>query len=144
MFPQNNQEAINFYAAAQIKSINTKLIDPKYAIINSQNLIGIGMIDDGLKYLEVIHKNDPKNLDALNVMASAYEAQNNITEAIKYREKLIKLNQWSAPTYLALAKNYKSQGDIIKCKDTINKLLSFATGVNSQAIVEESLQVLNS
>jgi len=99
MFPQNNQEAINFYAAAQIKSINTKLIDPKYAIINSQNLIGIGMIDDGLKYLEVIHKNDPKNLDALNVMASAYEAQNNITEAIKYREKLIKRKQWSAPTY---------------------------------------------
>ncbi len=32
---------------------------------------------------------------------------------------------------------------MIKCKDTINKLLSFATGVNSQFIVEEALQVLN-
>jgi hypothetical protein len=32
---------------------------------------------------------------------------------------------------------------VIKCKDTINKLLSFATGVNSKAIVEEAQQVLN-
>jgi len=143
ILPQNNQKALDFYAAAQVRSINTKLIDPKYAIINAQNLIGVGLVDEGIKYLEVIHKNDPRNLDALNVLANAYEAKNKIQEAIKYREKLIKLNQWSAPTYLALAKNYKSQGDIINCKDTINKLLSFATGVNSQFIVEEALKVLS-
>jgi tetratricopeptide (TPR) repeat protein len=140
---QNDQKALEYFAAAQVRSINTKLIDPKYAIINAQNLIGVGLVDEGIKYLEVIHKNDPRNLDALNVLAQAYESKNKIQEAIKYREKLITLNQWSAPTYLSLAKNYKSQGDVIKCKDTINKLLSFATGVNSKAIVEEAQQVLN-
>jgi len=44
-----------------------------------------------------------------------------------YREKISELDPWNAANYLDLGKNYKSQGDSIKSKAMLDKILSFAS-----------------
>jgi tetratricopeptide (TPR) repeat protein len=92
--------------------------------------------------LKKIHSYDPRNLDAITVLAAYYESISDIPEAILYREKIIQLNQWSAPTYLFLGRNYKSQGNFEKSEEMFKKLLSFATGVNGEPIAEQAREEL--
>ena len=53
---------------------------------------------------------------------------NKISEAIRYRDKISNLDPWNAANYLALGKDYKAQGDLIKTKEMLDKILSFASG----------------
>ena len=62
------------------------------------------------------------------MLVRTYEQTNRIPEAITYREKISKIDPWNAANYLALGKAYKSQGDLVKAKEMLNKILSFASG----------------
>ena len=136
------QEQLNFFKDSQLRAIQSELVDPKYAVICSQYLFDVGFGQDALKSLEKIHLKDPRNLDAIMGLAIVSEKLNNTSDAIKYQEKIIKLNPWSAPTYLQLAKNYKKIGNFAESKKLVTKLLSFATGVNSKSIIEEAKKEL--
>jgi tetratricopeptide (TPR) repeat protein len=91
------------------------------------NLFLAGFTDDGRAVIKRIHANDPRNLDAINSLAITSEQLNLIPDGIFYREKMAKLDPWNAANYLALGKDYKSQGDLVKSKMMLDKILSFAS-----------------
>jgi tetratricopeptide (TPR) repeat protein len=92
------------------------------------NLAQSGFIEEGLVEVLKIHTENPRNLDALNILVGIYEQTNRIPEAIIYREKISQIDPWNADNYLLLGKNYKAQGDLIKTKAMLDKILSFAAG----------------
>jgi len=115
------------YKELQIRAVSSKLIDPNYALRSGVNLFLAGFTDDGRAVIKRIHANDPRNLDAINSLAITSEQLNLIPDGIFYREKMAKLDPWNAANYLALGKDYKSQGDLVKSKMMLDKILSFAS-----------------
>jgi O-antigen ligase len=118
----------DIYKEQNLKTINTFLNDPTYKLTAAMNLAQSGFIEEGLAAVKEINTENPRNLDALNVLVRTYEQTNRIPEAITYREKISKIDPWNAANYLALGKAYKSQGDLVKAKEMLNKILSFASG----------------
>jgi O-antigen ligase len=114
------------FKSAQMKVINTPLIDPSYSLSSAMLLIQGGFIEEGLATFRKIHSNDPRNLDAINGLALINEELNNVPQAISYRLKMSKLDPFNAVNYLELGKLYSSQGDLIKSKAMLDKILSFA------------------
>jgi hypothetical protein len=51
---------------------------------------------------------------------------------------MAKLDPWNAVNYLALGKDYKAQGDLVKSKEMLDKILSFSTGNIGSPIAEQA------
>jgi len=127
----------------QIKASNTTLIDPNYALMSGFGLVKSGFTEDGIAVLKRIHVSDPKNIEVIIALAITYEALNQIPDAIIYREKIAILDKWNAVNYLQLGKNYKAQGDLIKSKEMLEKILSFSTGVVGSPVAEQAKNELS-
>ena len=125
-FNLQDQTTQSIFLAIQDKAIETKLNDPGYILSCALNLAQAGYLEKSLLALEKIHSRDPRNLDALNALAAISEQLNKPNEAIVYRLKISKLDPWNAVNYLALGKVYKVQGDIVKSKAMLDKIVSFA------------------
>jgi len=137
-FNKQDQAAISAFRDLQIKVIKSPLIDQTYALRAAQNLIQYGLTEDGLTALERIHEKDPRNLDAINFLALTFENYNQIDKAIIYREKIVVLNPWDAPNYLALGRDYQKIGNLPKSQEMLTKILSFSVGVNGGPIAEQA------
>jgi tetratricopeptide (TPR) repeat protein len=109
----------------------------------AQNLIQYGLTEDGLTVLESIYKKDPRNLDAINFLALTFENYNQIDKAIIYREKMAVLNPWNAINYLALGRDYKKMGNLLKSQEMLTKILSFSNGVNGSPVAEQAKKELS-
>jgi O-antigen ligase len=127
-FDLQNQSIRAIYRELNLTTINTPLNDPTYKLTAAMNLAQSGFIEEGLKEVIKVHTENPRNLDALNILVRTYEQINRIPEAIMYREKISQIDPWNADNYLSLGKNYKAQGDLIKTKAMLDKILSFASG----------------
>jgi hypothetical protein len=125
----NLQDPISrsYFRELQLKTINTPLNDPTYSLFAASRLIQGGYVDDGLLEAKKIYLQNPRNLDALLLLALTSEQLNDFPEAISYREKIAQLDPWNAKNYLALGKYYKQQGDLDKSKEMLEKILSFAS-----------------
>lgn len=122
----------------ELKAINSTLNDPTYVLSCAMYMIQVGFIDDGFLVVEKIYANDPRNSDAINALAVVSEQMNRIPDAISYREKLVKLDPWNAVNYLGLGRNYKSQGDLVKTREMLDKILSFSNGAIGGPIAEQA------
>ena len=127
-FDLQTQAGRAVYKEFNLRTINTYLNDPTYKLTAAMNLAQSGFIEEGLTEVLKIHTENPRNLDALNILVRTYEQTNRIPEAIIYREKISQVDLWNADNYLSLGKNYKAQGDLIKTKAMLEKILSFAAG----------------
>jgi O-antigen ligase len=143
-FNLQDQTTRMIFKDLQIKASNTLLNDPQYSLSCGMYLIQNGFMDEGLNIVKKIHAEDPRNLDAVNALALTYEILNNIPEAIIYREKMAKLDQWNAVNYLSLGKDYKTNGDLAKSKEMLDKILSFAKGPNADPVVAQAKAALGS
>lgn len=135
--PQD-QKTLAVYKELQVQAISTAFIDPNYALKSANGLILTGFTEEGMVVFQKIHKLDPRNIDAIITLAWVHEKNGKISDAILYREKLASLDQWNAVNYLMLGKDYKLQGDLIKSREMLDKILSFATGVNGGPIAEQA------
>ena len=137
-FDLQTQANKDIYKELNLKTINTFLNDPTYKLTAAMNLVQSGFIEEGLAAVKEINTENPRNLDALNVLVRTYEQTNRISEAIIYREKISQIDPWNAANYLALGKAYKSQGDLTKSKEMLDKILFFASGkeVAAQAKID--------
>jgi len=125
----------------QFTVINSPLADPSYKLNSALLLVQSGFTDEGIVGAKKILVHDPRNLDAINGLALTSEQLNKIPDAIAYREKMAKLDPWNAVNYLALGKDYKTQGDLVKSKEMLDKILSFAS---NNPIAEQSKTELDS
>jgi len=125
-FDLQNQSVRAIYKELNLTTINTPLNDPTYKLTAAMNLVQSGFVEEGLTEVLKIHSENPRNLDALLVLARTYEQTNIIPEAIIYREKISQIDPWNADNFLSLGKLYKAQGDSLKTKAMLDKILSFA------------------
>jgi len=125
----------------QFTVVNSPLTDPSYKLNSALQLVQSGFANEGIVVAERILVHDPRNLDAINGLALTSEQLNRIPDAISYREQMAKLDPWNAVNYLALGKNYKNQGDLVKSKEMLDKILSFASNdpIAEQAKTELAL-----
>jgi tetratricopeptide (TPR) repeat protein len=137
-----DQASVEAFKDLQMKAVNTPLIEYSYALGCGFSLVRAELTEDGINVFKRIHLADPRNLDAINSLVLTYEAYNRIPEAIIYRKKMASLDPWNAVNYLALAKDYKSQGDIVNSKMMIDKILTFATGIEGGPIAEQAKKEL--
>jgi len=142
IYDLKNLESREIYREINLKTIKTPLIDPSYALGASLNLIRNGYVEEGIQAASSIQFKDPRNLKALNILAMTSESIGKIPNAVSYREKIIKLNPWDAFNYLALGKDYKLLGNTEKSKEMLEKILSFASGVNGGPIAEQAKKEL--
>jgi tetratricopeptide (TPR) repeat protein len=127
----------------QLKSIDSVLNDPSYSLESAKSLVENGYVDEGVEAIKKLHVNDPRYQDAIAALALIYEKYNQIPVAIEYRLKIAKLDPWNALNYLQLGIDYKVQGDLIKSKEMLEKILSFSTGVVGGPISEEAKKELS-
>jgi len=127
-FDLQNQAVRDVYKELNLRTINTPLNDPTYKLTAAMNLAQIGFIEEGLTEVIKIHTENPRDLNSLNVLVETYEQTNRISEAVIYREKISQFDPWNADNYLSLGKLYKVQGNSLKTKAMLDKILSFAAG----------------
>jgi tetratricopeptide (TPR) repeat protein len=120
----NLQESIQFQAN-KVNSIF--LIDPYYRFLTVNPLMTAGFEAEGLQILTNSHLSNPRNADYLESLARFYENKQSFDQAIKYREKIHKLDPWNAENILLLGLNYKSSNKIQEMELCLDKILSFAS-----------------
>ncbi len=116
-----------YFKDLQLKVINTPLNDPTYKLFAASRLIQSGFVDVGLQEIYIILADNPRNQDALNLLALTFEQLGNIPKAIEFREKIVLLDPWNAENYLALGIDYKKQDNLVKSDALLSKILSFAS-----------------
>jgi O-antigen ligase len=116
-----------YFKDLQLKVINTPLNDLSYKLFAASRLIQGGLVDEGLAEVKKIYLKDPRNLDTLMLFALTFEQLNNLPKAIEYREKIVQFDPWNASNYLALGRDYKLQGNLVKSNAMLDKILSFAS-----------------
>jgi O-antigen ligase len=126
VFNLQDETSKSIFRDVQTKTINTPLIDPAYSLTSAVNLFRGGFVEEGLTEVRELYESDPRNQDALNVLATVSENFNQTQEAITYRRSMIKLDPWNAENYFALGKNYKAIGDQDNVKAMLDMILSFA------------------
>jgi O-antigen ligase len=126
-FDKNNATLQAVFKDAQLKVINDPLNDPTYKLRSAMALVSNGFLDQGLPVVKKIYADNPRNMDALNALILISEQLNQIPDAINYREQMAKLDPWNAVNYLGLGKDYKAQGNLVKSKAMLDKILSFAS-----------------
>ena len=138
----NSQSDREAYRMLQLKSIDSVLNDPSYSLESAKSLVDNGYVDEGVEAIKKLHVNDPRYQDAITALALIYEKYNQIPVAIEYRLKIAKLDPWNALNYLQLGIDYKAQGDLIKSKEMLEKILSFSTGVVGGPVAEQAKKEL--
>ena len=127
-----------YFLELQLKVINTPLIDPTYKLSAALRLIQSGFVNEGLAEAKKISLGDPRNLDALLMLALTYEQINDLPNAIAYRENLANLDPWNASNYLELGRNYKFNDNLVKSQEMLRKIVSFApTGTIAEQAKQE-------
>lgn len=139
----DNLAARESYKMLQVKAIDTLLNDPTYSLNCAMNLAENGFINEAVEVITKLHANDPRNQDAINALAIINENINKIPDAIEYRVKIAKLDPWNAVNYLQLGKDYKAQGNLVKSKEMLDKILSFSTGVVGGPVAEQAKKELS-
>ena len=136
-----DQTSRAYFKDLQLKVINTPLNDPTYKLFAASRLIQGGFVDEGLQEIYRILADNPRNQDALNLLALTFEQLSNFPKAIEFREKIVLLDPWNAENYLALGNDYKKQGNLAKSNGMLSKILSFAS---TNPIAEQAKNELGS
>ncbi len=90
-------------------------------------LVSFGFIQEGMQELEGLVKSNPRNIDALNVLAEFSVQLGKIDDAINYRIRISELDPWNAKNYLALGGLYKQKNDIQNMNAMLDKIRLFAS-----------------
>ena len=129
-----------YFKEFQLRIIDTPLNDPTYKLLAADRLIQAGF-QEGLLEAENLSRNDPRNLDALNLLAQISKQMNEIEKAIKYRIDISALDEFNALNYLELGRLYKIQGNQPQSQYMLDKILSFAS---KHPIADEARRELGS
>jgi tetratricopeptide (TPR) repeat protein len=85
-----------------------------------------GYAADGIEVLNTAISRDPRNQDAINLLASYYFELKQPEKALKLRLRIIELDPYNAKNYYQLGIIYKTLGDIASMEKMQKMILSFA------------------
>jgi tetratricopeptide (TPR) repeat protein len=133
--PENKQIVMNYAN----KVFNNKFTDPYYKVQSANSIYIMGYKKEASLEVKKLLQEDPRNLDYLGVIAFLEVSDNNISDAIITRIKIITYDPWNAQNYLELGKLYKLSGDLTKAAEMKDKILSFAGNTDIAKIAIETL-----
>ena len=107
------------------KIFDGKLVDPSYKITSVTFLFSVGANNKAIAELEKMVISDPRNQDALVLLARYYEATLDYKKANEYRKIVSKLDPWNSDNFLKMGRNYKLLGDTSGVEDSLRKILVF-------------------
>jgi O-antigen ligase len=108
------------------KIVDNPFSDPFYKYRAAFFLSDMGFTDEAYVIISNLHKNDPKNPDYMQGLASFEELRKNIPNAIAIRNEISIGDPWNAANYLKLLLLYKNSGDLLNATAMKDKILSFA------------------
>ncbi len=109
------------------KITKERIVDPEY-LVNTAGLLNFrGFNDESLLILKDLLETNTRNLSALNLLAEISEKNNDIANAIVYREQIYALDPWNARNLLQLGREYKFTNQLLKMEQVREKILSFAS-----------------
>jgi O-antigen ligase len=85
-----------------------------------------GYAADGIEVLNTAISRDPRNQDAINLLASYYFELKQPEKALKLRLRIIELDPYNAKNYYQLGVIYKTLGDFTSMEKMQKMILSFA------------------
>ena len=138
IFNLQDSKSRTYMKDVQMELIDTPLIDPSYKLMAATKLIQ-GGFTEGLVEAERVLAKDPRNLDALKLLAETYEKIGDLAKANQYRIQISKLDPWNAANLLVLAQNYKKQENLTQSQVMVEKILSFAS---NHPIADEARKLL--
>ena len=140
LYNPQNQQYSSILKEFSNKILKSTFADPFYKLTTATYLIDSGYTQDGMRELEDLNAQDPRNLDVLMYLAVASENLGNLDEAIKYRKEIEKYDKWNARNLLSLGLIYKKSGDLINVNLVLEKIRSYAS---SDPIYTTALQELS-
>ena len=113
--PASQQEKIAFE-----KAVNAPLSygfkDPQFEFMTSLRLAQGNDFQLATSKLKKLILSDPKNYDALNLLAEIYEFNSDWQPAILLRQKIAKSDPLNTSNFLSLAEDYKKSGNVAQAK----------------------------
>ncbi len=124
-------ESTGFQPSEQLKSqtlkvSQTPLLDPMWKIMCADYLAQMGDLASGSKLIEEILQRDSRNLEALQVGAQIYAAEDKTDLAIKLQLRISEIDPYNVENYYVLLKNYKVLGDLDKAQIALEKIKQIA------------------
>lgn len=98
-----------------------------------------GYANEGIELLKFSLAKNPRNLDALNLLANYYSELKKPELAIELRLKVQELDPFNAKNYYKLGLDYKSIGDFINMEKMKDIVLSFASNTPEGATALKDL-----
>jgi hypothetical protein len=86
-----------------------------------------GYANEGIELLKISIAKNPRNLDALNLLANYYSELKKSELAIDLRLEIAELDKYNAKNYYKLGLDYKSIGNFVDMEKMKNLVLSFAS-----------------
>ena len=116
--PANQQQKVAFEAAMSAP-LSYGFKDPQFEFITALRLAQSGDFELAVQRLKNLTTSDPKNYDALNLLAGIYEFQHNWQAAIDLHQQMAKIDPLNSANFLGLGKDYKQVGNTALAKSMI-------------------------
>ncbi len=113
------------YDSAQ-KLINDKFSDPNYKFNALLHMVDVGYLNESYEQIEILHRNDPRNLSFLHWLAEYKNSTKKFSEEVSLRRSISVLDPWNAVNYLKLGIAYRQLGELENAKRMYEKITSFA------------------
>jgi O-antigen ligase len=126
LYTKPNASNIDVYRVAVNKSLTYGFIDPYNKLLVATSLASAGEISQSIKYSQELIATDPRNYDALNLLATIYEQTKKEAQAVPLRRKMMELDPYNQKIILQLGKDLKATGDSAGAKAVIPLIDAFA------------------
>ena len=100
-----------YYVSALVSESKSASNDSQYLIQLANLAFKQNAVNEAFVMIDQINKVDSRSYYGNYFAAFAFEALNKRSEAIKYRERLKKLDPWNNESLIELIKDYLSVGD---------------------------------
>jgi O-antigen ligase len=120
--PPTLQSQVAPYQAIAKKTLNYGIVEPAYRTIVASELGNSGDIAGAIAVLEKAIQLNPRNYEAIGLLAQIYEQTNKKAKAIIYRQDLVTLDPFNVATYLALFEDQRAVGDKSGASNTSDQL----------------------
>jgi tetratricopeptide (TPR) repeat protein len=123
-YDKENQQSINFRAAALQSAADGIQGDSYYQSLVLQELVQMNLLDQSIALLKRTISNNPKSYDSYAQLADLYEQTRRATKALPYRREMIQLDPKNWQLWYYYAVDLEASGEKGKAKDAYTRVLS--------------------
>jgi len=124
----NSASEQSIYAAIADKTFQSPLLNVDYKTLIAFSVTNNGLLDQGTSYFQKILKDDPRQSDAHQFLATIYEHSKNYQLAINHRLAAKSLDPYGAPNLIGLENDYVAIGNLDSARQIRDLIIQIAPG----------------